>query len=176
MLEAIKPIETIYNGMRFRSRLEARWALFFDTLKIKWEYENEGYETAMGRYLPDFWLPEVYLRTNYRKGILFEVKPDDYGVTHEILEAVGNSLHVGGILARGFNPNDDIYPDYSGGFIEIAPSWDAPMHLVICKKCQHTRFEFGEYLWDSCVECNYHGYDEEIVSKSADIVRAHRFW
>lgn len=55
----IKPIETIYNGYRFRSRLEARWAVFFDALGIKYEYEREGYETPDGYYLPDFWLPET---------------------------------------------------------------------------------------------------------------------
>ena len=35
----IKPIETIYKGYRFRSRLEARWAVFFDALGIEYEYE-----------------------------------------------------------------------------------------------------------------------------------------
>lgn len=40
----IKPIETRYAGCRFRSRLEARWAVFFDALKIEWEYEPEGVE------------------------------------------------------------------------------------------------------------------------------------
>lgn len=51
----IKPIETEYKGYRFRSRLEARWAVFFDALGIKWEYEPEGFELPSGkRYLPDF--------------------------------------------------------------------------------------------------------------------------
>lgn len=55
----LKPIETVYNGYRFRSRLEARWAVFFDTLGIKYEYEKEGYDLGVnGWYLPDFWLPE----------------------------------------------------------------------------------------------------------------------
>jgi hypothetical protein len=55
----IKAIETIYNGYRFRSRLEARWAVFFDALGIKYEYEKEGFELENGEwYLPDFWLPE----------------------------------------------------------------------------------------------------------------------
>lgn len=55
---SIKPIETVYKGYRFRSRLEARWAVFFDALKIEWEYEPEGFELADGtRYLPDFYLP-----------------------------------------------------------------------------------------------------------------------
>jgi hypothetical protein len=53
----VKAIETRYAGCRFRSRLEARWAVFFDTLGIAWEYEAQGYELPSGRYLPDFWLP-----------------------------------------------------------------------------------------------------------------------
>lgn len=54
----IKAIETTYAGCRFRSRLEARWAVFFDHLEIAWEYEPQGYESDAGRYLPDFWLPD----------------------------------------------------------------------------------------------------------------------
>lgn len=50
----IKPIETHYKGCRFRSRLEARWAVFFDSLGVKWEYEPEGFELSCGGYLPDF--------------------------------------------------------------------------------------------------------------------------
>lgn len=48
-------IETVYNGYRFRSRLEARWAVFFDSLGVKYEYEPEGFELpGLGGYLPDF--------------------------------------------------------------------------------------------------------------------------
>jgi hypothetical protein len=52
--ERVRAIETQYAGHRFRSRLEARWAVFFNTLGIKWHYEEEGYELPSGRYLPDF--------------------------------------------------------------------------------------------------------------------------
>lgn len=56
----IKPIETVYKGYKFRSRLEARWAVYFDTLNLPWEYEKEGYDLGDGIwYLPDFWLPSV---------------------------------------------------------------------------------------------------------------------
>lgn len=56
----IKAIETIYKGYRFRSRLEARWAVFFDELGIKWEYEPEGFELEDGTmYLPDFYLTDI---------------------------------------------------------------------------------------------------------------------
>lgn len=58
-MKEIKPIETEYNGYRFRSRLEARWAVFFDAAGIKYEYEPEGFELPDGtKYLPDFYLPE----------------------------------------------------------------------------------------------------------------------
>lgn len=58
-MEMIKAIETKYAGVLFRSRTEARWAIFFDALGIPWEYEKEGYEIAGVKYLPDFWLPSV---------------------------------------------------------------------------------------------------------------------
>jgi hypothetical protein len=55
----IQAIETRYNGYRFRSRLEARWAVFFDTAGVRYTYEAEGFYLDNGLlYLPDFWLPE----------------------------------------------------------------------------------------------------------------------
>lgn len=61
MLANIKAIETKYKGYRFRSRLEARWAVFFDSVGVKWEYEKEGYKLRKRQYLPDFYLPELQL-------------------------------------------------------------------------------------------------------------------
>jgi len=66
MTTEIKAIETKYKGYRFRSRLEARWAVFFDALEEPWEYEKEGFDTGQGYYLPDFWLS--------RLGIWVEIK------------------------------------------------------------------------------------------------------
>lgn len=54
----IKAIETVYNGYRFRSRLEARWAVFFDRLGVQYVYEHQGYDLGHGVwYLPDFYMP-----------------------------------------------------------------------------------------------------------------------
>jgi len=53
----LKAIQTLYKGYRFRSRLEARWAVFFTEMNMPWQYEAEGYELPSGRYLPDFWIP-----------------------------------------------------------------------------------------------------------------------
>lgn len=42
----IKAIETSYKGYRFRSRTEARWAVFFDALGVRWEYEAHAVSHA----------------------------------------------------------------------------------------------------------------------------------
>jgi hypothetical protein len=53
----IKPIETVYNGYHFRSRLEARWAVFFDAIGWEYQYEAEGFTDGKTKYLPDFYMP-----------------------------------------------------------------------------------------------------------------------
>lgn len=68
----INAIPTTYNGITFRSRTEARWAVFFDKMGIAWQYEAEGYQLPnAGYYLPDFWLPDLG-----GTGTFFEVKPN----------------------------------------------------------------------------------------------------
>lgn len=52
----LSPIETEYAGYRFRSRLEARWAVFFGALGLKWDYEPDAYKLPGGSYLPDFFV------------------------------------------------------------------------------------------------------------------------
>ncbi len=65
-----KAIQTLYHGYRFRSRLEARWAVFFDALGIKWEYEPEGFNLHGNiYYLPDFYVPSL--------DMYFEVKASE---------------------------------------------------------------------------------------------------
>lgn len=83
-MKDIKPIETFYKGYRFRSRLEARWAVFFDALGVKWEYEPEGFELPSGkRYLPDF-------------------KVDCYGTRGDVYNEVSFPLYieVKGVMTR----------------------------------------------------------------------------
>lgn len=43
-------IPTRYGGTQFRSRLEARWAAFFDLVEWKWEYEPFD----LNGWIPDF--------------------------------------------------------------------------------------------------------------------------
>jgi len=67
----MKAIETIWKGYRFRSRLEARWAIFFEHLGMTWEYEPEGFHLSNGqKYLPDF-----RLITRNDISVWVEIKP-----------------------------------------------------------------------------------------------------
>jgi hypothetical protein len=47
---SIAAIPTIYRGIEFRSRLEAKWATMFDQLEWPWEYEP----IDLAGYIPDF--------------------------------------------------------------------------------------------------------------------------
>ena len=57
--QQIRPKPTEYQGVQFRSRLEARWALFFDLVGIRWKYEIETFQLGKINYLPDFYLPAI---------------------------------------------------------------------------------------------------------------------
>jgi hypothetical protein len=54
----IKAIETKFDGRRFRSRTEARWAVVFKGLGLAYDYEREGLVLNGEPYLPDFYLPD----------------------------------------------------------------------------------------------------------------------
>jgi len=56
---------TTYRGVLFRSRLEAKWAAFFDNVKWNWEYEPCGF---------DGWIPDFAIYGD-PKIIYVEVKP-----------------------------------------------------------------------------------------------------
>lgn len=57
-MRKIQAIPTKYGDIQFKSRLEARWAVFMDALGVEWKYEYEGFQLPSGWYLPDFYLPK----------------------------------------------------------------------------------------------------------------------
>ena len=61
MQEKLKAIPTTYRGIRFRSRLEARWGAFFDSMGWAWAYEPVDL---------DGWIPDFEVHGRYA-----EVKP-----------------------------------------------------------------------------------------------------
>jgi hypothetical protein len=97
---SISSVQTRYRGYNFRSRLEARYAVLFDSLGLKWEYEIEGYDLGKhGWYLPDFWLPEFNL--------FLEVKPttDSKIKCEEFFNVTGKCI----LLACGMPGDNPLY-------------------------------------------------------------------
>lgn len=177
----IMPIETRYAGCRFRSRLEARWAVFFDALGIRWEYEPQGYALPTGPYLPDFQL--FGLGGDAGGGpIWFEVKPpaDDPSNStkddkrwNELCDATGLSLIVAFGMPR---PDGDLVwttDTHRGGWMELfagttpdgddsASCWDNGRAFCTCCVCGRLGITFEARAGRVCP----HGGDDR--SRSAD--------
>lgn len=134
----ITAIQTRYNGYLFRSRLEARWAVFMDEAGIPYSYESEGFEISARIdwldkahlttglhvkrfYLPDFWLPvqehyvEIKPALRDEKG---EIKwPDDEMCQLQVAfeQQTGKSLIiVCGEPGYGHSDRDHDHASYSG--------------------------------------------------------------
>ena len=65
--------EINWNGYRMRSKIEAKWALFFENISVEYFYEPDtiALERTDGKitnYLPDYFLPEI--------GCYIEIKLD----------------------------------------------------------------------------------------------------
>jgi hypothetical protein len=130
----IRPIETIYRGYRFRSRTEARWAVFLDAAGIEWKYELQGFNVRGRNYLPDFWLPRLEL--------FVEVKPDI-----EACKAAEPLMHAL-VLATG----------HPGLLIAGAPnSEELPEMFFIYKQStmRGDRTLVARVTWSQCGACNH---------------------
>ena len=114
-MSIIKPIETRYKGYHFRSRLEARWAVFFDALHIKWEYEPEGYRLNNGKiYLPDFRFYSSREGTEGRSPLFGEVKPlvGNYTQFNDSVCLIKSIPEDATIICLGGQPDTITYPIY----------------------------------------------------------------
>jgi hypothetical protein len=105
-------IPTVYNGVQFRSRLEARWAAFFDQLGIRWIYEPEDHHG----YIPDFSLPD--------EGVLVDVKPfDEFTPRADFTLALHRFDDPARAVILGLRP--DVVRRLDGWCM---PNWDRPAH------------------------------------------------
>lgn len=71
-MSASKGRETLYKGIRMRSRLEADFAAFLDRNGADWDYEPVCFAGPDGQWLPDF---------RVRHGettVYFEIKPESF--------------------------------------------------------------------------------------------------
>lgn len=191
MTTTLKAIETVYQGYRFRSRLEARWAVFFDTLGIRYEYEKEGFEFDIPacdldiddptnrtikhvRYLPDFWLPDLRLWVEIKPGYV----PTIYGEQSKSYE-LARATHHDALMICG-NP----WPD---DYITFIRTWSIhPNEPCIdsgewgrCATCQTTALVGGnDWLRsvpmrqvDGCACMRF--FDRDKLTRNGDIMAAY---
>jgi len=134
----MKAIDTIYNGYKFRSRLEARWAVFFDEAGIIWEYEKEGYDLGDGvYYLPDFWLPQLDIFVEVKGSRLS--KADTIKV-ERLAEQSNKRVAVVGSI-----PDEDVFDNYDKTYLGqmFASDWyDEFYFFCRCPKCRSFGYEF----------------------------------
>ena len=97
-MSSFKAIPTDYQGMNFRSRLEADWAATFDFWEVRWEYEPEGFVLTNGEwYSPDFWLPDCKawfeVKGSHNMGIdlVRQFEQDLWGETYATVRADPNA-------------------------------------------------------------------------------------
>lgn len=145
----IKAIETMYNGYRFRSRLEARWAVFFDALEIKYEYESQGFDLGeLGQYLPDFWLPELNYCIEVKGKEPTQKEYDRLAAATAIMEAKIGVMLWGNIPAPEKMTCYGI-DDYNSNH------WQYTVYGTIIDdngQCQ-VGWEDGPYIWCECPSC-----------------------
>ena len=171
----IAAIPTRYAGVQFRSRLEARWAAFFDLLDWPWEYEP----IDLNGYIPDFSL-------KFYRPMLVEVKPilrwpclvthcqdqdcfHDAAVTSELIKIWDSDwkheiVLVGASLREEFNQEyqlgalaqeDDFGPPGEASFIS---SW---ADLFLCTSCNVISFCSNTHSYHCRVNGCHDGYNHK---------------
>lgn len=114
---SIAAIPTKYNGRQYRSRLEARWAAFFDLLGWRCEYEPMD----LGSWSPDF------LLQGCDNPILCEVKPIaeiDEDVCRKMAVAASEARFKGELLLLGLSPF--VLTEGWLGWLDDCCDWDGP--------------------------------------------------
>lgn len=137
----MKAIETQYKGYRFRSRLEARWAVFFDALGLDWEYEPEGFDLGpAGWYLPDF-----RMRTPGGQNIWYEIKPSSV-TSDPKFDAFEKACHSDG----GDGGNWAFM--LSGDPVDFIHLNDNAREIGVCPRCGaigQPAYGYGDCFWEA---------------------------
>ncbi|MFD3352764.1 PDDEXK family nuclease [Streptomyces fradiae] len=179
----LQPADTEYAGHLFRSRLEARWAVLFDTLGVDWEYEPQSFELTplpeaiadrepevqhrkpqstdadhLGTHLPDFWLPAQDAWFEVRST---EPTEEDWSRLHRFAELTDRRTFV----AVGRLPNPETFEGHGhpqGQGFEIYTYGDLHYAWTQCRWC-----DFYDLTFDArsartrcgCHKARYPGFD-----------------
>ena len=153
MARDIEARRTRYNGVTFRSKLEAQWAVFWDELGVKWQYEPLTFKLPDGKqYTPDFWIVDLALWV--------EIKPNAK-IAHEE-EAELKCLQLAG------KTGDLVYLDQGGFAWPISEDWHYSKSVVPQEAAEiysvlffyitdHVQgdwiYRSDDHFWGTCPEC-----------------------
>lgn len=139
-------IPTVFRGIEYRSRLEARWAALFT--QLSWEFT---YEPIDGNgYIPDF---VVY----GEQPVMVEVKPavtlDEYRAPIAKAESGLEGRWDHDILIVGTRP-----------YIPALGGWERGAGLLGERACDISEWAWDVGSWFRCRECGNHGIFHNTMS------------
>ena len=143
----ISPIQTFFDGYRFRSRTEARFAVMWRALGWAYQYEKDGFALEQGAYLPDFYLND--------RAVFFEIKglmPSDREIgfcasladEHDatVFLAVGQPAHDAAVYRFEPRENDCTIATLEIELKRLGAAPDEINRAVMCARS--ARFEHGQ--------------------------------
>ncbi len=172
--DTITALETNYEGINFRSRIEARWAVFLDALGIVWEYEKEGLDLEGTWYLPDFWLPQLELWLEIKGAAPTEREMWKAALLNQITDKKVYIAH--GDIPRDV---DHYYTDQAPGMLLFDHGCDTDFQYFwsLCRRCLKVGITNGgrsDYLC-ACGHGHYTSLDERRLYTAYDAARRERF-
>lgn len=151
----IRAIPTVFDGVQYRSKLEAQWALFMSIIGMKYRYEPQKFDLQKYRYTPDFQIA---------RHVYFEIKPSVIPVnTFGKVTLLATSQRVMVYLCAG-----DFYNDFT--MLQITPTGVLTTGYDIrwCSNCKIIRIANS----DMCPTCHRYLYKYE---KEKLNVKRHQF-
>jgi hypothetical protein len=162
-----------YNGYYFRSRLEMRWALFFESLNIDYVYEPRTFHLSNGkRYTPDFWIPRIKAWLEIKANQLYEDEREKAILLHQFVHRrYGHRVFVVyGYCRHPFIKKRERFRKQGGRILEFHPGVDQYTDeccWVKCDQCQ--RINIGHRNTLPC-----HTHDEKTLDPHVDIDHAYQ--
>jgi hypothetical protein len=155
-MTGIRSRKTLYRNTIFRSSLEAEWAAFFDLHGIAWDYEPQTFTDGISWYLPDFFLPECFLRNSKRGGWL-EIKPtSDINGKEDLLsfnkDKFGLMKDTQFCVFCGHPTKNDEESEYHRAY-QVFPWFDNRMEFLKCAQCNTVKIEYQEGNYRYCPSC-----------------------
>ena len=134
---------TAYNGYRFKKRLEARWAVFFDTLSIPYRYEYEEFRLGNDiTFAPSFFLPTLNSWAHIQ-----DIEPDIVDDLKANLLALATQQNVYIFFGDCWKPDDLLQQGNQSGYGYFARDTDYGLDVFFEDKC----------WWCHCETCDAFG-------------------